>query len=127
MDETLADTIAAPLVPSNVQIADTYLDAYRSKDPSRVQLATDVTLQYPLSPVKVVGKQNVIDYMRSMMPAFDSVELEHHVAQNDHVVTVWKAHTAWGIISCCTVFRIASGKIAEVRTYFDPRPIVQRD
>ena len=127
MDESLPDTIAIPSSATNTEIADTYLDAYRAKDPTRAQLAPEVTLQYPLSPVKVVGKQNVMDYMRSVMPAFDSVELEHHVVQGDYVVTVWKAHTAWGTMPSCTVFRIASGKIAEVRTYFDPRPIVQRD
>jgi len=27
----------------------------------------------------------------------------------------------------CSVFRISEGLIAEVRSYFDPRPILQRD
>jgi hypothetical protein len=129
MDESTADTIAIPRAgaPSNTQIAETYLEAYRSKDPSKVLLAPDVSLQYPLAPTKVVGRQNVIEYMRSVMPGFDDVELERHLVDGEYVATLWKAHTAWGTMPACTVFRISSGAIAEVRSFFDPRPIVQRD
>jgi hypothetical protein len=92
-----------------------------------VLLAADVTLQYPLSPTKIVGRQSVLDYMLSLMPGFDDVELERHVVDGEYVVSIWKALTAWGTMPACTVFRISGGAIAEVRSYFDPRPIVQRD
>jgi hypothetical protein len=127
VDETLPETIVGAVAPTNTQIADSYIEAYRSRDPKKVLLAPDVTLEYPLSPTKVVGKQHVIDYMLSLMPGFDEAELERHVVQGDYVATIWKAHTAWGIMPACTVFRISGGLIAEIRSFFDPRPIVQRD
>ena len=120
------DTISGAAAPTNTQIAETYLEAYRLKDPSKALLAPDVSLQYPLAPRKIVGKGNVIEYMLSVMPGFDGVELERHLVNGAYVATIWKAHTAWGTIPACTVFRIAAGAIAEIQSFFDPRPIVQR-
>jgi hypothetical protein len=71
----------------------------------------------------VVGAANVMEYMGSVMPAVDQVEVERHLADGDHVVTLWKAHTVWGIIPVCSVFLIAGGMIQEIRSFFDPRPI----
>lgn len=129
MEDSTADTITIhrPVAPTNTQVAETYLEAYRLKDPSKVLLAPDVSLQYPLSPTKVVGKQHVLDYMLSVMPGFDDVKLERHLVDGEYVATIWKAHTAWGTMPACTVFRISGGTITEVRSFFDPRPIVQRD
>ena len=127
MDETLSDTLAIPVSRSNTQIADSYLSAYQAKDPSKALLAPDVSLQYPLSPSKIVGRHQVLDYMRSVMPAFDSLEVQHHIAQGEFVATMWIARTVWGVMPACTVFRIVGGLITEIHSYFDPRPIVQRD
>jgi SnoaL-like protein len=126
MEKSMDDTIRGAVAPTNTQIAETYLEAYRSKDASKALLAPDVSLQYPLAPRKIVGKQNVIDYMVSVMPGFDDVEIERHLVEGEYVATIWKAHTAWGTMPACTVFRISGGVIAEVRSFFDPRPIVQR-
>lgn len=114
-------------MPTNEQIAETYLAAYQLKDPGCALLAPDVSLQYPLSPRKIVGKQNVTEYMLSVMPGFNAVEIERHLVDGEYVATLWKAHTVWGTMPACSVFRISGGLIAEVRSFFDPRPILQRD
>ena len=57
----------------------------------------------------------------------DTIEIERRLVDGEHVATLWKAHTAWGTMPACTVFRISRGSIAEVRSFFDARPIVQRD
>lgn len=119
------DTLGA-VAPTNAQIAETYLAAYRLKDVNKALFAPDVSLQYPLTSRKIVGKQNVIEYMVSIMPGFDDVEIERHLVEGEYVATIWKAHTVWGTMPACTVFRISGGMIAEIRSFFDPRPIVQR-
>ncbi|MEP6963442.1 MAG: nuclear transport factor 2 family protein [Acidobacteriota bacterium] len=132
MDESLDDTLLDPAAPKNLkpaeptitEIADTYLEAYRFKDPNKALLSPEVTLEYPLAPRKILGKAQVIEYMLSVMPAFDDVELVRHVTEGEFVATIWNAHTAWGLIPACTVFRILKGQIVEVRSFFDPRPIV---
>jgi len=112
---------------THAEIADTYLVAYMSKDPGRALLAPDVSLEYPLSPRKIVGREQVAEYMLSVMPGFNAVEIERHFVNGEYVATVWKAHTVWGPMPACSVFRISDGLIAEVRSFFDPRPILQRD
>ena len=109
---------------TNAEIADTYLESLRSKDPRKALLAPGVKLRYPLAPHPVVGRQNVIDYIASVLPAFDDVEVERHIVDGEYVATLWTAKTAWGDIPVCSVFRIVGGEIAEVHAYFDPRPIV---
>ena len=108
---------------TNVEIAGTYLDALGTRDPTKALLAPDVTLQYPLAPGTVVGAASVMEYMGSVMPAVDQVEVERHLMDGDYVATLWKAHTVWGIIPVCSVFLISGGMIQEIRSFFDPRPI----
>ena len=115
-----------PAPMSNVQIADTYLEAYRARDLSRAMLAPQVTVQYPLTPIKIVGRDNVLDYMAALLVGVDEVRIERHLTEGEYVATVWEGHTAWGVIPVCSLFRICGGLITEVRSFFDPRPIVQR-
>src|SRR6266550_1143463 len=108
---------------TNVEIAETYLGALGTKDPTKALLAPDASLQYPLTPRTVVGAADVMEYMSSVMPAVDKVEMERHLTDGEYVVTIWKAHTVWGVIPVCSVFRIVEGKIQDIRSFFDPRPI----
>jgi limonene-1,2-epoxide hydrolase len=111
---------------TSAQIADTYMEAYKTRDPGKALLAPNVTLQYPLTPRTIVGRREVLQYMLSVMPGMDDIEIERHLVDGDHVATVWKAHTVWGTMPACTVFRISDGLIQEVRSFFDPQPILKR-
>jgi len=108
---------------TNVEIAESYINAIGTKDPSKAMLAPAATLQYPLSPHTVTGASSVMEYMSCVMPSVDKVEIERHISEGDHVATLWQAHTVWGVIPVCSVFRIADELIQEVRSFFDPRLI----
>ena len=108
---------------TNVEVAETYINAVGSRDPTKALLAPTVTLQYPLSPRPVTGAESVMEYMCSMSPSIDKAEIERHIAEGDYVVTLWNAHTVWGVIPVCSVFRIIDELIQEVRGFFDPRLI----
>jgi len=109
---------------SNIEIAETYLEAIRSRDPGKALLAEEVTLQFPLTPRKVVGRSEVISYMLALLPGIDAVKFERHMTGDDHVATLWGIETVWGEIPICSVFRIANGLIREVRSFWDPRPVL---
>jgi hypothetical protein len=64
--------------------------------------------------------------MLSVMPGFDDVELERHLVDGEYVTTLWNAHTVWGVIPSCSIFRISGEMITEVRSFFDPRPILTK-
>ena len=108
---------------TNVEIAETYITAMGTKDPTTALLAPDVTLQYPLSPRTVMGAASVMEYMSSVMPSIDEVHIERQLTDGDYVVTLWRAHTVWGVIPVCSVFRVGEGMIQEIRGFFDPRLI----
>jgi limonene-1,2-epoxide hydrolase len=108
---------------TNVEVAGTYLAALSTKDPTKALLAPHVSLEYPLTPRTVVGAANVVEYMSSIMTSVDEVELERHLMDGEYVVSLWKAHTVWGVIPVCSVFRISEGMIREIRAFFDPRSI----
>jgi SnoaL-like protein len=116
--------IHPPVTRTNTEVAETYLEAIRSKDPSKAMFAPDVTLLFPLTPRKIVGKQSVIDYMVSLLPGIDDVKLERHMIGGEYVATLWQAQTVWGELPICSVFRISDGLIQEVRSFWDPRPVL---
>src|SRR5579862_6844460 len=95
----------------NTAIAETYLEAIRTKDPTKAMFAPQVTLQFPLSPRKIVGRESVIEYVLSLLPGIDDVTLERHMTGGEYVATLWEAQTVWGTVPICTVFRIANGFI----------------
>lgn len=109
---------------TNTEIAETYFEAYRSRDLTKALLAADVTMQHAVLSGKLVGKDTVIDYMFALMNGLDDFTIERHLADGEFVTTIWEAHTVWGRIPVCSVFRISGGLIKEVRTFFDPRPIL---
>ena len=108
---------------TNVEVAESYIHALGAKDPTKALLAPDVTLQYPLSPGVIRGPAMVIEYITAMMPSIDRVEIERHITEGDYVVILWQAHSVWGVIPVCHVFRIQDELIHEIRSFFDARLI----
>jgi hypothetical protein len=103
-----------PAMP-NTAIAETYLEAIRTKYPSKALFAPEVTLQFPLSPRKLVGRETVVEYVPSLLPGIDDVKLERHMTGGEYVATLWEAQTVWGTVPICSVFRIAEGPVMPQR------------
>jgi hypothetical protein len=113
-----------PVAMTNIEIAETYLEAIRTRDLSKALLAPEVTLQFPLTPRQVVGRESVIEYLLALLPGTDDVKLERHMTGGEYVATLWQAETVWGTVPICSVFRISDGLIREVRSFWDPRPVM---
>ena len=52
-----------------------------------------MTLQFPVSPTNIVGRENVNEYPASMIDGTDHVKLERHMTGGDFVATLWEAQT----------------------------------
>ena len=109
------EEIKLPEPMSNTAIAETYLEA----DPSKARFAPEVTLQFPLSPRKIVGRDSVIEYVFSVLPGIDDVKLERHMTGGEYAATLWEAQTVWGCL--CFEFRRVD---PTVRSFRDPRPVI---
>ena len=71
-----------------------------------------------------MGRETVIEYVLSLLPGIDDVKLKRHMTGGEYVATLWEAQTVWGTVPICSVFRIADGLIQEVRSFWDPRPVM---
>lgn len=107
---------------SNVKIVEGYLDALRTKDLSMAPVDEDVQFEDPLT-TPGSGIKAWTDFISGILPALNDVRVKQHIADGDHVATLWEADTVWGVVPIFECFRIADGRIKEARAFFDPRPI----
>ena len=106
----------------NIKIVESYLDALRTKDLSKAPVAPDIYFEDPLT-TSATGVKAWTEFVSSMLPALRDVRAKQHIAEGEHVATLWEADTVWGVIPIFEHFRIREGRIKEARAFFDPRPI----
>jgi len=106
-----------------------YFDAIAAKNVSQVPWAKDATLRTPLNPAGgesalIRGRQAILDFFNSILPAVRSVKFLHYYTDNDD----WVAGQAEiGLANGKTLyvfdaFRIENGEIIEQQNHYDPRP-----
>jgi limonene-1,2-epoxide hydrolase len=109
----------------NVKIVESYLDAIRTKDLSKAPVDEEIVFADPLTATSS-GRQSWTAFVSSVLPGINDVRVKQHIADGDHVATLWEADTAWGVIPIMEYFRIDGGLIREARAFFDPRPIINQ-
>jgi len=103
-------------------IVEGYLDGLRNKDLSKVEFASDVTFEGPLSP-KLTGKGAVVEFLTGLFPAIKDVRVKQHIVEGEYVATIFDFDTTFGVIPIFDCFRVSNGKLAQIRPFYDPRPI----
>jgi ketosteroid isomerase-like protein len=111
---------------------DDFLDGLTSNDVEKMPFADDIVLVSPIDPDHpLVGKRAAIDFLETkVFPKIPvrKAEVERHVIDGDCVATLWTAtfEPVGGrevVVPIFDFFRIADGKIRELRPYFDPKPL----
>ena len=106
----------------NIKTVESYLDALRTKDLSKAPVAPDIYFEDPLT-TPASGVKAWTEFVSSMLAALRDVRVKQHIAEGEHIATLWEADTIWGVIPIFECFRIEDGRIKEARAFFDPRPI----
>lgn len=106
-----------------VEVVEKYLAGLESGNLDAMLFAPDVTFESPLSP-RIAGRDAVLDTLRGMLPAVLGVRVRDHVVQGDLVVSRFELNTPAGPIEVLDRFRVTNGMLAEIRPYYDPRPLV---
>jgi|SRR5882724_1151949 len=92
-----------------------FLAGLTSNDVDKMPFADDIVLTSPIDPDHpLVGKRAAIGFLRTkVFPKIPvrKAEIERHVVDGEVVVPIFD------------FFRIAGGKITELRPYFDPQPL----
>jgi hypothetical protein len=63
-----------------VAVVDAYLDCFLTKDLSKVSFADDITFEGPRMP-KLVGIQNVIGFLTTILPMIKDIRLKQHIVR----------------------------------------------
>ncbi len=106
-----------------IEVVERYLAALKSGRLDEVPFAPDVTFESPLS-TRVTGRGAVIEALTAIMPAVVGVTVRDHIAEGEFVATRFELQTPFGPIDVFDRFRVINGLLAEIRPFYDPRPIV---
>jgi hypothetical protein len=108
----------------NVKIVESYLNAIKTKDLSRAPVDAEISFEDPLTPPRS-GRQAWTEFVSSMLPVITDVRIKLHIADGEHVATLWDVVTIWGVIPVFEYFRVSDGLIKEAKAFFDPSPITK--
>ena len=101
-----------------------YFDGLRTRLVDAVPFAADVRFESPLSP-PLRGVGPVRDFLRGVLPAIKGVNVQHVIAEGEHVAVRFELDTINGLVPAFDFFRVVNGEIVEARPYYDPRPFTE--
>src|SRR6478752_7576602 len=108
-------------------IATQYLRSWTSGDLDRTRtlVTDDVTFVGPLG--EASGVDSYIGALTGMSKMVERAEIESTVADDDNVAIKYQlvTNTPAGAISTVNWFEVRGDKIAAVRAFFDPRPLLE--
>jgi hypothetical protein len=103
-----------------VAVVEAYLDCFVSKNMSQVRLAEDVTFEGPRMP-KLTGRQTIIGFLASIMPAVKGIQVKQHIVEGDYVATVFDMETVNGVDHVFDRIHIVDGEIKGVHAFYYPQ------
>jgi hypothetical protein len=103
-----------------IAVVETYLECFRTKDPSAVPFAEDVTFEGPLMP-KLSDRQSVLGFLKAILPMIKGVQVKQHIVEGDYVATVFDMETVNGLDHVVDTIRVVDGEIKEVKAFYYPR------
>ena len=108
---------------ATAKLLDAYIDGYKTGDWKMVRFAADVTFEGPLKgPIR--GESAVRTFLLSVHAK--DVRVKRQIIDGRFACVLADFETREGtVLPFCECFRIADGKIADIRPYFDPRPLIR--
>jgi limonene-1,2-epoxide hydrolase len=102
-----------------------YAEAMKSGDWSSVRFTPDVTFLGPLTNGPITGEAAVRAFLLRVSAGVKDVRVKRQVIDGEFACVIAELEAKDGkVIPFCESFRIVDGRIAEVRPYFDPRPLI---
>ena len=99
-------------------MVESYIRGLGARDFAGVPFAESVSFQSPLTPVRV--GRDAIAFLESIFPAIRGVEIKQHIVEGEYVSSVFELQVTTGTIPVFDKFRVADGKLHEIRPFYDP-------
>ncbi|MBI3768518.1 MAG: hypothetical protein HY271_08480 [Deltaproteobacteria bacterium] len=105
-----------------VAVVESFLNCLASKELHRMPIEPDLTVESPLIP-KLSG-QAAMEYLKAVAAGVNGIQIFQHIVEGDHVATFLEEETINGPVPIFAKFQIESGRIRDVRVFYDPRRIL---
>ncbi len=111
---------------SVARVLEAYAKAMKTGDYSSVHFASDVTFLGPLTNGPITGEVQVKAFLLKVSAGVKDVRVKRQVIDCEFACVIADLETKEGnVVPFCEFFRIVDGRIAEIRPYFDPRPLIR--
>ena len=104
-----------------VAVVESFLNCMASNELDRLPIDPEFTVESPLVP-KLSGRA-AMDYVRATSAGTKGIQVVQHIVEGDHVATLSENDTINGPLSVFAKFQIESGRIKDVRVFYNPRRI----
>lgn len=102
-----------------------FFNALKSGDFDDCSFTPDVTLLTPFMEAPVVGKDATIEALKDISPSVGEIKIRRLVIEDEFACAIIEYKNKDGItVDMCSTHRISNGLLAEIRPYFDPRPLM---
>ena len=76
--------------------------------------------------VPVTGKDAVLEALKEISQGIDDIKILRFVIDGGLACTLIEFKSKSGVtVDMCDAYQISNGKLAEMRPYFDPRPLIR--
>jgi uncharacterized protein DUF4904 len=108
------------------RLLETYAQAMKTGDWGSVSFAPNVTFLGPLTNGPIEGDAAVREFLRRVSADVKDLRVKRRVIDGELACVIAELESKEGVVVPFTeFFRIVDGMIAEVRPYFDPRPLIR--
>ena len=114
-------TVATLSRGEKVALVESFLECMASSELDRLPIGPGFTVESPLVP-KLSG-QAAMDYVKAVAAGTKGIRVVQHIVEGDHVATLSENELINGQLSVFAKFQIESGRIKDVRVFYDPRGI----
>lgn len=104
-----------------VAVVESYLDCVVRKEFDQLPVSSDYTAESPMTPK--LGGDPAVQYLRAVAAGVKSIRIKQHIVEGDYVATFFEEDTIYGPLPVFARFQIESGRIKDVRVFYDPRQI----
>ena len=102
-----------------------YVNSLKSGDIRNTLFTSDVTLFTPFMEAPAVGKDAVIETLKEISKGVDDIKILRLVIDAEFACALIEFKRKNGVtVDMCDSYRISDGMFAEIRPYFDPRPLM---
>ena len=110
---------------ATIDLITRYLNALTTGDFSNELFTPDVSLFTPFMETPVTGKGAVIGALKEISQGVADIKILRFVVEGEFACAIIEFKSKNGVtVEMCDVYRVSDGKLAEMRPYFDPRPLI---